>query len=47
MRQLCVHRDLKHLGSLDITQEARTLTHLLWSRNFPPASYLDERTADA
>ena len=23
MRQLCIHRDMKHLGSLDSTQEAR------------------------
>ena len=23
MRQLCVHRDMKHLGSLESTQEAR------------------------
>ena len=42
MRQLCVHRDMKHLGSLESTQEA--LTHLSCSPNFPRASYLDERT---
>ena len=46
---LCVHRDMKHLGSLESTQEARatpraTLTHLSCSPNFPRASYLDERT---
>ena len=23
MRQLCVHQDMKHLGSLESTQEAR------------------------
>ena len=52
MRQLCVRRDMKHLGSLESTQEARvalatpraTLTHLSCSPNFPRASYLDERT---
>ena len=49
MGQLCVHRDMKHLGSLGSTQEARvargvTLTHLSCSPNFPRASYLDERT---
>ena len=48
-RKLCVHRDMKHLGSLESTQEARatpraTLTHLSCSPNFPRASYLDERT---
>ena len=43
MRQLCVHRDMKHLGSLESTQEAR-VTHLSCSPNFPRASYLDERT---
>ena len=41
MRQLCVHRDMKHLGSLESTQG--TLTHLSCSPNFPRASYLDER----
>ena len=43
---------MKHLGSLESTQEARvlsatpraTLTDLLCSPNFPRASYLDERT---
>ena len=49
MCQLFVHRDMKHLGSLESTQEARvaldvTLTHLSCSPNFPRASYLDERT---
>ena len=51
MCQLLVHRDMKHLGSLENTQEARvalealpTLTHLSCSQNFPRASYLDERT---
>ena len=39
----CVHRDMKHLGSLESTQEAR-VTHLSCSPNFPRASYLDERT---
>ena len=39
---------LKHLGSLESTQEARvalsytTLAHLSCSPNFPRASYLDE-----
>ena len=42
MRQLCVHRDMKHTGSLESTQEA--LTHLSCSPNLPCASYLDERT---
>ena len=44
MGQLCVHRDMKHLGSLESTQEATVLTHLSCSPNFPRASYLDERT---
>ena len=45
MYQLYVHRDRKHLGSLESTQESRTtLTHLSCSPNFPRASYLDERT---
>ena len=44
MYQLCVHRDMKHLGSLEGTQEARTLTHLSCPPNFSRASYLDERT---
>ena len=34
IRQLYVHRDMKHLGSLESTQDP----------NFLPASYLDERT---
>ena len=43
IRQLCVHRDRKHLGSLESTQEARVaLVYAL--QNFPSASYLDERT---
>ena len=49
IRQLCVHRDMKHLRSLVSTQEARatpraTIMHLSCSPNFPRASYLDERT---
>ena len=47
MSQLCVNRDMKHLGSLESTQEATpraTLTHLSCSPNSPRASYLDERT---
>ena len=41
----CVHRDVKHAGRLESTQEARVaLTHLLCSPNLPRASYLDERT---
>ena len=43
MRQLCVHRDMKHLGSLESTQEARVIL-LSCSPNFPRASYLDEGT---
>ena len=36
---------MKHLGSLENTQEARVaLTHLSCSPNFPRDSYLDERT---
>ena len=34
MLQLCVCRDIEHLGSLESTQEA----------NFPRAQYLDIRT---
>ena len=49
MRQLCVHRDMKHLGSLESTQEVRVasrlrLEQLSCSPNFPRASHLDERT---
>ena len=49
MLQLCVCRDIEHLGSLDSTQEARvargaTLTPLSCSPNFPRAQYLDIRT---
>ena len=43
MRQLCVHRDMKHLGSLESTQEAR-VARVSYSPNFPRASYLHERT---
>ena len=42
MRQLCVCRDLEHLGSLESTQEART--PLSCSPNFPRAQYIDIRT---
>ena len=41
MRQLSVHLDMKHVGSLESTQAAM---YLLYSPNFPRASYLDERT---
>ena len=34
---------MKHLGSLESTQEAR-VARVLCSPNFPRASYLDERT---
>ena len=34
---------MKHLGSLESTQEAR-VARVLCSLNFPRASYLDERT---
>ena len=50
MCHLCVHRDMKHLGSLESTLELlsvtsqATLTHLFCSPNFPRVSYLDERT---
>ena len=52
MSQPCVHRDMKHLGSLESIQELEllsatsraTLTHLSCSPNFLRASYLDERT---
>ena len=48
MLQLCVCRDIEHLGSLESTQEARvargaTLTPLSCSPNFPRAQYLDIR----
>ena len=47
----CVHGDMKHLGSLESTQEARVALGYassnsyasLCSPNFPRASYLDER----
>ena len=35
---------MKHLGSLENTQEARVALVLSCSPNFPRASYLDERT---
>ena len=35
---------MRHAGSLESTQEVRTLKHLSSSPNFPHASYLDERT---
>ena len=41
MSQLCVHRDMKYLGSLEGTQEARV--DLSCSPNFPRVAYLDER----
>ena len=50
MSQLCVHRDMKHLGSLESTQEAgvalgyASSNSYACSPNFPRASYLDERT---
>ena len=52
MRQLYVHGDMKHLGSLESTQEARVAISFASSNfytyfvlsNFPRASYLDERT---
>ena len=48
MLQLCVCRDIEHLGSLESTQEARVargaLTPLSCSPNFPRAQYLDKRT---
>ena len=43
MLQLCVCRDIEHLGSLESTQEAR-VTPLSSSPNFPRAQYLDIRT---
>ena len=49
MLQLCLCRDIEHLGSLESTQEARvargaTLTPLSCSPNFPRAQYLDIQT---
>ena len=54
MLQLCVCRDIEHLGSLESTQEARVAlgcascnsyaTPLSCSPNFPRAQYLDIRT---
>ena len=40
MLQLCLCRDIDHLGSLESTQAAR----LTCSLNFPRAQYLDMRT---
>ena len=39
MLQLCVCREIEHLGSLESTQEARE--PLSCSPNFPRAQYLD------
>ena len=52
MRELCVHRDMKHLESLETLKKLEllsatpraTLTHLSCSPDFPRATYLDERT---
>ena len=52
MHQLCVHRDMKHLGSLESTREARvalgtpraTPVHLSCSPNILCTLYLDEHT---
>ena len=52
MRQLWVHQDMKHLGSLESTQEARVAQGYASSNSYasfvlsklPHASYLDERT---
>ena len=44
MRQLCVHRDKKHLGSLENTMPRATFTYLSCSPNFLRASYHDECT---
>ena len=41
IRELCVHRLMKHLGSFESTPEARVA---LGSSNFSRASYFDERT---
>ena len=43
MSQLCVHRDMKHLGSLESTQEARVALGYASSNSYA-SSYLDERT---
>ena len=51
MLQLCVCRDIEHLGSLESNQEAvprATLTPLSCSPNFPRAQYISRHThADA
>ena len=44
MLQLCVCRDIELLGSLESSQEARILTPLSCSPNFPRAQYLGIRT---
>ena len=52
MRQLCVHRDMKHLGSLESTQEARVARGVAERNSYASfvlskllrALYLDERT---
>ena len=46
MLQLCICRDIEHLGSLESTQEVRvaTLTLLSCSPDFPRAQYLDIST---
>ena len=46
MRQLCVHRDMKHLEVWRALKKLELLsaTHLSCSPNFPGASYLDDRT---
>ena len=49
MLQLCGYGDIKHLGSLESTQEAIglhevTLMPLLCSPNFPRAQSLDKST---
>ena len=41
MCQLCIPQDIKHLGSLESTQEAGVALGCT-SLNFPCASYLDE-----
>ena len=43
MSQLCVHRDMKHLGSLESTQAHSSLFRALQT-DFPRASHLDGRT---
>ena len=36
IRQLCVHRDMKHLGSLESTQEARVARGVAESNSYAP-----------